>query len=133
MVKNKLCRQCVFGLIHADIRRVVTGLRAATGLGHVDKRGGVAAGIAARVGLAAKQGFQRDLEARFLARLPHGGCFDRFTHIHKSARQRPAKRRIFSTNQDDGAIRPIGQLYDRIYRKQRRNGAGHACESIGRA
>ena len=92
--------------------RIVGAFRRPRGPGQEDRRDGMEARIARRIGVAAELADELDVERGLLAGLPNGGGFERFAVIDEASRQRPAGRRIPPLDEDDAADPPAGRDLD---------------------
>lgn len=114
---------------------VVAASRRAGGPGQEDRRDGVEARVAGRIGVGAELADELDLERGLLAGFPHRGGLERFAVFDEAARQRPAVRRVLPFDEDDAPDPPAGgDLDDDV---DRRVGipvlaAGHSCCGLHR-
>jgi len=70
--------------------------------------------VASRIGITSQQHFEPHAQCRFFGRLAHGGKLQRLTHIHKTAGQGPAMRRVLAPDQYNRNIRTILELDDDV-------------------
>ena len=91
---------------------VVGPLRHARSPGQENRRDGVEARIARRVGVGAELADELDIERGLLAGLSDGGGFERFAVIDEASRQRPTGRRIPPFDEDDAPDPPPGHDLD---------------------
>ena len=76
------------------------------GPGQEDRRDGVEARVPRGIRVGAELADERDLERRLFAGLADGGGFERLAVFDESPRERPARRRVLSLDEDDAAETP---------------------------
>src|SRR3989338_5538980 len=93
---------------------VVLRPRRAAGLGHVHHRRRVVAGVALRVGINTEQRLEFHRKRGLFPGLAHRRVLHGLAHVHETAGQGPAVRRIAALNEHDRRARALGELDDYV-------------------
>lgn len=113
--------------------RVVGAARPARGPGQENRRDGVEARVARRIGIRAELADELDVERGLLPGLPDGGRLERFAVIDEAAGQGPAGGRVLALDENDAKALPaVHDLDDEVDRWERvpELAAGHVRHDL---